>query len=90
MPTESDEVVNVATPPERFTTPIDALPSRKVTVPVGVPADCGLPATAAVNVTTMPKLEGLSEEVRVVVLPALDTTCDKGDEVLVKKLASPP
>ena len=52
-------------------------PSVNVTVPVGVPL---APATVAVKVTGWPKVEGLSDETRVVVfavvpgpLPALTT-----------------
>jgi hypothetical protein len=44
-------------------------PSRKVTVPVGVPAACEV--TCAVNVTDCPMREGFNEEVKVVVVPLL-------------------
>ena len=37
MPTDSDDVVKVALPPERLAVPNVAAPSRNVTVPVGVP-----------------------------------------------------
>ncbi len=49
---EVDAVVRVATPPDSVALPSEVLPSKKVTVPVGVPPNAG--ATAAVNVTDWP------------------------------------
>ena len=54
--TDRDDVENVATPPAlRVPVPIVVAPSRKVTVPVGVPPG---PVTVAVKVTDWPKVEG--------------------------------
>jgi hypothetical protein len=50
------------------------VPSRKLTVPVGVPAPGLTTATVAVNVTLCPKAEGLTDDVRLVVVLALLTT----------------
>ena len=62
------------------------LPSRKLTDPVGVlPEDL----TVAVKVTVAPQLEGLSDDVTLVALGALFTTCDRTLEVLPTKLLSP-
>ncbi len=46
-----DEIVSVALPLERLTTPSVVDPSKKVTVPVGVPAPGAPAATDAVKVT---------------------------------------
>src|SRR5712691_8943118 len=43
-------------------------PSRKVTIPVGVPTAGGTPVTVAVKVTGCPKTDGFCEEVTVVVV----------------------
>lgn len=45
-----DWVLKVATPPDRLALPSEVLPSKKVTLPVGVPLYAG--ATVAVKVTT--------------------------------------
>ena len=50
--------------------PIVVVPSRNVTVPVGVPVAGGTGATVAVNVTDWPKTDGLGDDVRVVVVVA--------------------
>ena len=65
------------------------LPSLKVTVPVGcTPLIVGV--TVAVSVTGWPKVEGLGEDiVMVVVALAGLTVCVKEDEVLPLKLVSP-
>jgi hypothetical protein len=47
-PVESDDVVNLAIPPERISMSIVVVPSTNATVPVGVPP---FEATVAVNVT---------------------------------------
>jgi hypothetical protein len=46
--------------------------------------------TLAVNVTDCPKVEGFSEEVKVVVVVALLTTCFNAFDVLLAKFESPP
>jgi hypothetical protein len=53
--------------------PITVAPSRKLTVPVGVPAPGLTTATVAVKVVDCPKTVGLTDEVRLVVVLALFT-----------------
>jgi len=65
-PLEREEVVNAAVPEVKGTVPSEFAPSRKLTVPVGLPLpDCGV--TVAVNVTLCPLvscvLDALSEVV---------------------------
>ena len=69
--------------------PMTVAPSRKFTDPVGVPAPGLTTATVAVNVTLCPNTDGLTEDVRLVVVLALLTTWDTVPLVLVRKLASP-
>ncbi len=57
----------MACPPLREAAPINAVPSQKVTVPVGVP-ERDTPFTEAVNVIEFPKLEGFEEELTAVLL----------------------
>src|ERR1019366_1606602 len=64
--TAKAEVVKVATPPLRVPVPIELAPSRKVTVPVGVPAPGATGETVAVNLTDCPKTEGFTDEATVV------------------------
>jgi hypothetical protein len=54
--------------------PITAAPSRKFTVPVGVPAPGLTTATVAVKVTDCPNTDGLTDDARLVVVLALFTT----------------
>src|ERR1700722_16364364 len=61
---------------------------KKVTVPVGVPLNCG--ATRAVKVTDCPKLDGFREEAKVVVLVALPTTWLTAVDLLPRNFESPP
>ena len=83
------EIVNVADALEfREPVPKVVLPSLNVTVPVGVPDVAGF--TLAVNVTLWPNVEGLIEEVSVVVEPALFTVCVSTGDVLPVKFALPP
>ncbi len=72
--TESAEVMKVATP-EPFSVPVPkvAAPSLKVTVPVGVPAPGETALTVAVKVTDCPKTDGLTDDVRFVLVLALFT-----------------
>jgi hypothetical protein len=66
LPTDRLDVVNEAIlPVPSVDVPSETLPSRKVTVPVGVP---GEPVTVAVKVTAWPDRDGLSEETMVVVV----------------------
>jgi hypothetical protein len=69
--------------------PITVVPSRKLTDPVGVPAPGLTTATVAVNVILCPKVDGLRDEARVVVVLALLTTWDTAPLVLVRKFPSP-
>ena len=50
VPTERLDVVRVATPATRGAEPMSVAPSKKSTVPVGVPAPGGVADTVAVNV----------------------------------------
>jgi len=66
--TLSAEVANVACPDAfKLLMPIGANPSLKVTVPVGTVVFPLGPVTVAVKVTDCPLVDGLSEEVSVVV-----------------------
>ena len=78
MPTEREEVVNVAFADPFSVTPEARVvaPSVKVAVPVGVPEY--VEVTVAVNVTTCPKTDGFTVDERVVVVGSVVTTC--GDE----------
>ncbi len=53
--------------------PITVTPSRKLTVPAGLPAPGATTATVAVNVTLCPKTDGFTDEATVVVVLALLT-----------------
>jgi hypothetical protein len=64
-------------------------PSWKSTVPVLVPDAGAVAVTVAVKVTLCPESEGLTEEIRVVVVLPLFTVWIKGAEVLVLKFTSP-
>ena len=92
MPTASAEVVNVAMPPLSVPVPIGLPPSRNVTVPTGVPDPGATAETVAVNVTDWPKTDGFADEVTVVAVFALLTTCGfpVSDPVLPLKFPSPP
>ena len=61
-------VLNVARPDVSWADPNTVCPSLNETVPVGVPADALL--TPAVNVTDWPTVDGLSEELSVLVVAA--------------------
>jgi hypothetical protein len=62
-----EETLNIVKP-EEFSVdePIEAAPSKKVTLPVGVPPPRA--ATFAVKVMAFPKVDGLRDEARVVVV----------------------
>ncbi len=53
--------------------PITVAPSRKFTVPVGLPAPGATTVTVAVKVTLCPKTDGFTDEATVVVVLALLT-----------------
>src|SRR5580658_7967128 len=65
-PTVSARVANVALPPWSGDVPRVVEPLLNVTVPAGVPEPCEV--AVAVSVTACPKLEGLSDELSVVVV----------------------
>ena len=87
-PDASFEVVSFAKPPLTFSVPRVVVPSRKVTVPAGVPVNCG--ATVAVKVTACPAVDGFSDDTSVVVLVALFTACAAAGDVPAAKFESPP
>ena len=66
-------VVKVAVPPESVPLPMELPPSRKVTVPVGLPAPETPGVTTAVKVTAWPRTVECRLSVTVVVVPALFT-----------------
>ena len=64
-------------------------PSRKLIVPVGDPAPGAVTVTVPVNVTDCPNTDGFAEDVRLVLVFALLTTCETAVLVLALKLALP-
>ena len=69
-PTASEAMDKVAVPAVRVPVPKRVVPSKKLTVPVAVPAPGETAATVAVKVTVWPKAEGLAEDVNAVVVLA--------------------
>jgi hypothetical protein len=92
LPTAKAAVAKVATPPDKVPLPMVEPLSRKVTVPVGVPAPGLVALTVVVKVTDWPKTDGLTEEVTAVVVAALLTTWGfpVKEPVEPLKLPSPP
>jgi hypothetical protein len=88
LPAESVAAEIEAVPEVRLAVPNVVAESRKVTVPVGVPVNCGV--TVAVKVTVWPKIDGFNELVTALELVALFTVCVIAAEVLLLKLLSPP
>jgi hypothetical protein len=80
-------VVKRPTLPERAAEPICTPLSRNVTVPVAVPLVDG--CTVAVNVTDCPNEEGFALALTAVVVMAWLTVCERTEELLPLKLASP-
>jgi hypothetical protein len=87
VPTDSDEVLNVALPLLSVPVPSVVEPFLKVTVPVGVPP---LEVTLAVKVTDWPDFDGFREEVTEVEVVACLTVCVSTAEVLPLKSVLPP
>lgn len=85
-PAASVDVVSVPAPAVREAVPMDAGPSKKVTVPVGVPEAL---ETVAVKVTLCPGIAGFAEEVTTVVVAWPFTVCASAAEVLGSKVALP-
>ena len=79
-PTARDDVEKVATPEESVPLPSVVVPSRKVTVPLGVPEPLGV--TVAVKVTLVPVTTVVAEANRVVVVAAGVVTT--GTELLIR------
>lgn len=80
-------VVNVALPdPSRVAMPRVVVPSRKITIPVGVPF---AEVTAQVKVTGLPKIDGLVEEAIAAAVGAGCTVWVSTGEVLPAKLLLP-
>ena len=90
VPTARLEVENATVPPMSVPVPSVAVPSRKVTVPVGVPAPGVFTLTVAVNVTLWPKAEGLVSEATLVVVASGLTVWLRAPEPLAASLVSPP
>lgn len=85
-------VVNAALPdPSRVAVPRLVVPSRKVTVPLGMPP---VEVTVQVKVTRLPKTEGLADGdgATAIAVLALFTTCGlpESEPVLPLKFPSPP
>jgi hypothetical protein len=87
LPKGSVVVVKVATPPLRVPVPSVVAPFLKVTVPFGAGPVDGV--TVAVNLTDCPEVDGLTEEVRVVVVGEGFTTCERADEMLAESFVLP-
>src|SRR5213078_4106364 len=91
-PTLSEDVAQLARPwlRVRLLQLVMAVPpSRKVTLPAGVPAPGLLAVTVAVKVTDCLNTDGLAEELADVVVPYF-TVCVSLGDVLTLKFASPP
>jgi hypothetical protein len=87
LPTTVNIVANVANPPDRLAVPKVEAPSRNVTVPVGVPVNCG--DTAAENDTICLNTDGFSELDSIIETLPNVTVCVSGVAVLELKLVSP-
>src|ERR1043166_1437156 len=87
--TLSEEVISVAWPDTSALVTSAVAPSRKITLPVGVPEPGGTAATVAVNVTDCPNTDGFTEEFSVVDAADLLTTWVKLVETLLVKPLSP-
>jgi hypothetical protein len=91
LPLEVGVRLQVPVPPDKVTVqvlPVPLRPSDTLTVPLGVPVDCGL--TVAVTVALCPTVIEFGETEIPVVLLACFTACKSTFEVLPIKLESPP
>ena len=77
----TEVVLKAATPPASVPVPILLPPSKKVTVPDGVPDPGEAAETVAVKVTLWPNVDGLTDDTMPVEVFALATVIDAGDEV---------
>ena len=89
LPRDKREVVNDALPLLRDRSPICTPPSKKRTVPVGVPEPGATAATFAVKVTFCFTFEGLRDEPSVVVVAAMFTAWLTGADALARKFDEP-
>jgi hypothetical protein len=89
LPTVRDEVANVALPELKLAVPRVEAPSRKVTVPVGVPVPGATAVTVAVNVTDWPNTDGFTDELTLVELDDGLTVWVIAADVLLEKFVSP-
>jgi hypothetical protein len=87
---DKDAVVRLACPATKLMFPSRFVPSKKLTVPPGVPEAGATALTLAEKVTGCPATDGFADEVRAVVLLALFTVCRRDvADVLATKLLSP-
>jgi len=89
VPISSPEVVKEAWLFKRVLTPSTSVPSRKVTVPVGVPALGAVAITVAVKLLGCTVNAWLGDKVSVVVVAAWLTVWFRAAEVLMPKFGSP-
>jgi hypothetical protein len=83
-PTGSEVTVSDAIPAESSVAlPRGTAPSKKVTIPVGVPAPGACGATVAVKVTDCPNTGEAADETTEVVVAAALTVCVSTEDVLV-------
>src|SRR6516164_6764232 len=68
LPAASEEVAKVALPEFNVVVPSVVAPSKKVTVPVGVPDPGATALTVAVNVTDCPRADGFTDDITTVAL----------------------
>jgi hypothetical protein len=83
--TLSVDVLYAAVPPDKALVPSVTAPSMNVTVPVAADG-----VTVAVNVTGLPYVDGLADDVTLVDDDVLFTVCDRTDDVDPVKFVSPP
>jgi hypothetical protein len=90
VPTPRLDTVAVALP-IALSTPVARVrvPSRNVTVPVGVPEPGEFADTVIVNVTGCPNMDGFTDVVIVMVVASWLMVCDSVALVLLPKFASP-
>ena len=86
-PTVSDDVTTLAVPSPRVVVPKTVVPDLNVTDPVGVPVVED--ETVAVKVTGDRNVDGLPDDVKVVLVAAFATTWDIAVDVLPALFASP-
>ena len=89
LPTPREAKFRVAWPEASSVTMLRLAPSKKVRVPVGVPAAAGIALTVTVTVMACPITEGLTEEARLIEDEALLTVWVSVALLLELKLPSP-